>query len=131
MPKLILILTAALACQVFLIHCQKVENTTPRYNKDACLICSPFGHEADAGKCSFCKGTSVCQFCKGKGKRLEGRKDHFYEAVCAFCGGSGKCHYCKGAGRCAICKGTGKYFPLRPADGKGPAPDTASPGGIK
>ena len=79
--------------------CKKVPETTPRYDKNACLICNHFGHSEDAGKCFYCKGTAQCQFCKGKGKRLEGNKTRFYEAACNFCGGTGKCHYCDGIGK--------------------------------
>lgn len=128
MRKLTLLLTALLAV---LAGCQKVENSKPRYNKDACVVCSPIGHETEAGKCTYCKASSKCQFCKGTGKRLEGKKDSYYEAVCAFCGGGGKCHYCSGTGKCGICKGTGKYVPFPSGKGETPAPDSLSQGGGK
>jgi hypothetical protein len=105
----------------------KVPETTPRYDKGVCMICSPLGHSEEAGKCFFCKGTAVCTFCKGKGKRQVGEKTHFYEETCAFCAGSGKCHYCGGLGKCKICGGTGKYTPLKfsAEPGKVPETDTA------
>lgn len=109
--------------------CHKVENTTPRYNKEACLLCAPLGHEADAGKCFNCKGSGVCSFCIGKGKRQVGKEGKFYDEVCAFCEGTGKCHYCTGTGKCMQCKGTGKYVPLTPsvpADYT-PPPEAAAP----
>jgi hypothetical protein len=99
-----------------MVGCKKTPNTTPRYEKDACLVCSRYGHSDDAGKCFYCKGSGACKFCNGKGKRLLGKKNNFYEAECAFCGGSGKCHYCQGSGKCGICNGTGKYMPLRPKE---------------
>lgn len=111
-PLLLLCLLVALMLSA---GCHKVENTTPRYNKEACLLCAPLGHEADAGKCFNCKGTSICSFCQGKGKRQVGKEGRFYDEVCAFCAGSGKCHYCQGTGKCPQCKGTGKYVPMTPS----------------
>jgi hypothetical protein len=95
-----------------LIGCgPKVPETTPRYDKNACLICNRFGHPEEAGKCFYCKGTTACQYCNGTGKRMEGTRNHFYQTTCAFCDGTGKCHYCGGTGKCKTCGGTGKYTP--------------------
>jgi hypothetical protein len=99
---------------LLLAGCTKTENKNPRFIEDACVVCSPYGHEKDAGKCFNCRGDGICKFCDGRGKRLLGTKDKFYEDVCAFCQGNGKCHYCTGSGKCRICGGTGKYAPLRP-----------------
>ncbi len=100
--------------------CKKVPETTPRYDKDACIICNRFGHQEEAGKCFYCKETTVCQFCKGTGKRSLGTKDKFIVEKCSFCNGSGKCHYCEGTGKCKTCGGTGKY--VKPGSG----PDSLS-----
>ncbi|OGJ86830.1 MAG: hypothetical protein A2268_14255 [Candidatus Raymondbacteria bacterium RifOxyA12_full_50_37] len=102
------------ACMAMLPACVKKQDPSPRYDADACLLCSHWGHAEDAGKCFICKGTAVCTFCDGKGKRLLGTKDAWYEAPCQFCNGTGKCHYCEGTGKCFLCKGTGKYIPLKP-----------------
>ncbi|MFH0921271.1 MAG: hypothetical protein V1913_13040 [Fibrobacterota bacterium] len=125
--KTFLLLTC-LAALLTLPGCKKVENTTPRFNKDACLVCTPLGQEAVAGKCYNCKGNGTCTFCQGKGKRQVGKQGAYYEEVCAFCQGTGKCHYCDGIGKCTQCKGTGKYVPIAPTLPEGnaaPAPDTA------
>jgi len=122
--KTTLLLSGLLALLVAFTACHKKENTTPRYNADACLVCTPLGHEADAGKCFNCKSSGVCTFCKGKGKRQVGQEGRYYEEVCAFCSGSGKCHYCEGSGKCPQCKGTGKYTPLAPTAVQ-TSPDTA------
>ena len=129
MAKPFFIFVVPLLLQGMLTGCVKVENTTPRYDKDACVVCNRTGYESEAGKCSFCKGSAVCQFCEGKGKRLQGKKDRYYEAVCAFCQGNGKCHYCSGTGKCSICKGTGKYTPLTPPVNAEPRPDSTQPQG--
>jgi hypothetical protein len=124
-------LTLSLLLIAFLLlpftACQKVPETTPRYDKGACLICARQGHPEEAGKCFYCKGTAVCQFCKGKGKRQVGTRDRFYEETCSFCNGTGKCHYCDGTGKCKTCGGTGKYTPV-PSTGTTPLPDTTNPG---
>ena len=91
-------------------QCKKFEDVTPRYDKEACVVCSHYAKEAGAGKCFNCKTTGVCSFCKGTGKRLVGKKDNYIEETCPFCNGSGKCHYCEGTGKCKTCDGTGKYI---------------------
>jgi hypothetical protein len=125
----LVLLSLSLGLGLLFPACQKVPETTPRYDKDACIVCSPTGHKEMAGKCFYCKGTAVCQFCAGKGKRLVGNKEHFYEEICSFCGGKGKCHYCEGTGICKTCGGTGKYTPpAASADTPGAVPrDTVPP----
>ncbi|OGS37239.1 MAG: hypothetical protein A2293_16735 [Elusimicrobia bacterium RIFOXYB2_FULL_49_7] len=113
LPLLIFLL---LLPSLLAIGCKKVENTTPRYNKSACLICNRMFHEKEAGKCLYCKGSGTCSFCQGKGTRLEGKKGASYETICSFCNGTGKCHYCESSGKCSTCKGTGHYVPIDQPD---------------
>lgn len=94
-PSLILLL----ALPFFFANCVKKENTTPRYDAKACVLCTHY----ENGKCFNCKGSGVCQYCKGSGKRLVGKKNNFIEEACPFCEGRGKCHYCKGSGNCNGC----------------------------
>lgn len=93
--------------------CKKFEDTTPRYDKEACIVCSHYAKEAGPGKCFNCKATGVCTFCKGTGKRQIGDSKNFIEEQCPFCKGAGKCHYCDGSTKCKTCGGTGKYQPIQ------------------
>jgi len=116
--RTVLLTMLALTAFIALFSCKKTENTTPRYNKEACLLCSPtpvpgaVAHKVTPGKCSYCGATGVCDFCKGKGKRWVGKGAASYEETCAFCQGIGKCAYCAGSGTCHLCKGTAKYVPF-------------------
>jgi hypothetical protein len=125
--KNLLLLSALLALSISFFGCHKVENTTPRYDTKACILCTAFGHPEDAGKCFACKGSAVCQFCQGKGKRLVGKDGKYYEETCAFCQGAGKCHYCSSTGKCVLCKGSGLYVPLAPSLSQTPATPPAVP----
>ena len=93
--------------------CSRFEQRSARYDKTACPICTNISN----GKCSFCNGSGVCPFCKGKKERLTVSPNRFddanikpfsYKTPCPFCKSTGKCPECNGSGTCWACGGSAK-----------------------